>query len=151
MKIGKIEISLSHLQSSYTDDEQEIIDQYLKGEIDSETINELIEIIISSELVLFTSESFLYYQLYRNCSYNLIDEKEILKLKKLGFLDELEEGENKLRYYINFDYKSEVFVESIENVLKNRQDVIPCLVEFYGRSLTFYIFEWDEDEHSIEI
>jgi len=139
--MGRIIIDLNNPKSKYfITQNKELINKYLSGIQDINTVNELINKVINDELILYVEEEFMYFSLCET-NYNIISQNTFVELQNNTLLPQfLQYSEN---MYVNFDYENDIFINSElgENYLKNN---IPCLVHLDNNILNFYILDKDD-------
>ncbi|SHE79178.1 hypothetical protein [Chryseobacterium takakiae] len=144
--MGKIIIDLNNPKSKYfITQNKELIEKYLSGIQDFNTVNELINKVINDELILYVEEEFMYFNLCET-NYNIISQNTFVALQNSTLLPQFLQYSDNM--YVNFDYENDKFTNSElrENYLKNN---IPCLVHLDKNIVIFYIL--DEDDASFII
>lgn len=146
MKIGKIKIDLSKLRYNVGIQNKKIIKEYIEeGVLD---INKLIEIISGGELTYYTEEDFSYAYIYYYCEFTQITKENLDELKQRKVLNSHIDKENT---YANFIFQNGECISPKTGENFKKVDTIPCLIHLDNHIMTYYIFEWDYDDHVLEI
>ena len=143
MKEAKITIDLKNLNWYFLkgdqDDEYRIIKNYLDGDLQTSTINEMIKFISDTELSLYTHEDLVCRYL-KTFDFSPVPFESVRKMQTNGIF-RIDEAGDEL-YFSNFVYQNDRFLtrKEAEDFTKV-EDGISCLVILKREFLSFYFME----------